>query len=94
MKAKKQEKDGKTIFSLSVYDEEGVLNCDIAFTQDCNGRLWLEDQPLTVIEARHFWAFLEYALPEVAELDRFRLQVRNSLHDAGTMQAVAAGRHG
>ena len=81
------------LFSLDILSE-GVLLDNLELRCDDDGGLWLNDEPMTVMEARHFWSIIKFAMNSDSELDPFKNSVERELADAGTLAACARGWHG
>jgi hypothetical protein len=68
---------------------DSLLHDSLELRMDSDGGLWLNDEPMTVMEARHFWSVITFAMNQDNALDALKKRVEIALHDAGTMQACA-----
>jgi hypothetical protein len=78
------------IFSLHIRDDKAVQDT-LELRSDSDGGLWLNDEPMTVMEARQFWAIIKFAMDQNRDTGSFQRKVEIALHDSGTMTACARG---
>jgi len=75
---------------MEIANSDGKVCAGLHITRDLHGQLWLDDEPMTLMEARQLWSMIEPAIPTPD--NNTRRGVSKALLEAGRMQAHRAGR--